>query len=390
MPETYSNRFARIMGPRPTSVQTENFPATIGAARAQGRLRGLLSTIQMDREARHEALALRKMDAALARQTSTEDLALAREQRMEDQFNRTQERMTASEEARNRHTALMEALTVKKATREESEQARTDAERARFEPIHRALMGETVPGVQVDPETLDTTLLVGDKPHSLPGRFVGPMLEKHYGYKYKAAGEDKEAVADATSRVSDLVRQSGVKLAPSDVTRLGKVAAKNPSLLDGLQAELEKEVELQKETARAKGLLSAGETFPWTGLKKDVRSRWNPARLFSDKPEVVTLGGFDEKDKPMLLPMDPDKAAKAGLPIVRKERGQYFVDDKAVEVPKPLGALLDRLQPRATTPTAAPSATASPQQFQEGDRRRSRSTGRTQVYKMGEWIDEGT
>jgi hypothetical protein len=277
---------------------------------------------------------------------------------MANQFGQTQERLAASEEARNRHTALMEALTVKKATREEAEQGRTDAERARFEPIHRALMGETVPGVQVDPETLDTTLLVGDKPHSLPGRFVGPMLEKHYGYKYKAAGEDKTAVADATSRVSDIVRQTGVKLAPSEITQLGKVAAVNPSLLDGLQAELEKEAELQKETMRAKGLLSAGETFPWTGLKKDVRSGWNPASWFTDKPEVVTLGGFDEKNKPMLLPMDPDKATKAGLPIVRKERGQYFVDDKAVEVPKPLGSLMNRLQPRATTVPAA--TTASP------------------------------
>lgn len=347
MPETYSQRFDRIMGPRQTSTQTASFPPTLGAARAQGRLKGLLSTVQMDREARREELALRKLDDAIARQTS-----------VEDRFNRTQERLAESEAARNRHTALMEALTVKKATREEAEQERTDSERARFDPIHRALMGEAVPGVQVNPETLDTTLLVGNKTHSLPGRFVGPMLEKHYGYKYKTpAGEDKEAVAEATSRVSDLVRQTGVKLNPSDVTRLGKVAATNPSLLDSMQMELEKEAGAQKETARAKGLLSAAETYPWTGLKKDVRSGWNPASWFTDKPEVVTLGGFNEKGEPMLMPMDPDKAKKSGLPIVRKEQGGYFLNDSPVTMPKPLGPILDRIQPRPSV-TNAPAASA--------------------------------
>jgi hypothetical protein len=357
----------------------------------------------MDREARHEALALRKMDAALARQTSTEDLALAREQRMEDQFNRNQERMTASEEARNRHTALMEALTVKKATREEAEQARTDAERARFEPIHRALMGETVPGVQVDPETLDTTLLVGDKPHSLPGHFVGPMLEKHYGYKYKApAGEDKEAVADATSRVSDLVRQSGVKLAPSDVTRLGKVAAQNPSLLDGLQAELEKEKDFQRQSRNVETLQ---KTLPSLAVPPSIQEQVKPGffrkamsisplgalanRFYRPDPTVMTMGDFIDGE-PDLLTMKLSKAKKMERGIITKRDKGYFLDNEPIAPPKPLGALLDRLQPRATTPTAAPSATASPQQFQEGDRRRSRSTGRTQVYKMGEWIDEGT
>ncbi len=359
MPESYSQRFDRIMGPRPvaTSLLDEG-PPTVRAARSSGRLKGLLTTTQMARQARQDALDTAWKTATFARQAAQEDLARQREDRMASQFGATQARLAASEEARNRHTALMESLTAKKAGREEEEYQRNVGERNRIEPIYKALLGESVPGVEVDPETLDTKLMVGGKIQSLPGRFVGPMLEKHFGFKYKApSGEDKQGVAEMTVTVNSLAAESGYKLDPTTKAALVKVIAKNPALLDALPDELAARANWQKETDRTKKLTGLLDATDFTKLPKDTRPWYNPASLFTDKPAVMALKGFTDKNEPNIEPMDVDEAKKQGYGLIQKKPTGYYLNDEPVAPPKPLGSLLDRLQPApAMAPAVEPTS----------------------------------
>ena len=279
-------------------------------------------------------------------------------------------RLLELDKANAAHQKFMEKLAEEKAARDAAKSERESAketlemeERSRFEPIWRSVQGERVPGVQVDPETFDTTIIVGGKPAVIPGDFVMQGINKHYGYKLKPA-KSAEDVAAAKASVADMVRQSGVKLAPSEVSAMGQAAAKNPSLLDALPDALTQEAEFQKEQSRAKGLISAGETYSWGKVPKDVRSGWNPASWFTDRPGKVGLMGFDEKGNPLLknLTLEEEEKGEAKGIFSRGPNGTYLLDGNPVVMPESPGPILRRVQPRAAPETAPVPAASAPVQ----------------------------
>jgi hypothetical protein len=196
------------------------------------------------------------------------------------------------------------------------------------------------------------------------------MLSTERGLLLKGDKEgDKIDVASATANISDMVRQTGANLKPSEIANLGKVASRNPALLDSLQGELEKEVAYQKESARAKGLLAGAEKWPWD---KVPQGGW-----FSE-PQVVGLTGYDEKNNPMLQNMTREDAKKQGAGIVSRSAGGIMLDGKPVQAPKAMGPLLQRLQPKAK---AASTGEIVERRLKDG------STVRVQRMPDGTWAE---
>lgn len=399
MPESYQQRFDRIMRRQPALMEEEPASPVVAAGRASGRLRGLMSRMQLERQARQEELASQRFAAQLARQDAQERLAAEREARMADQFRTTQDRMAQDAASRTAHQQFLERLAglqnereAKKAERADAEYSREDAERKRFEPIFRALSGETVPGVKVNPDTFDTTIEMEGKTHPIRGAYVEAMLQKHFGYKIPKTSLDPAAVAGAVSAVSDMARQSGAKLSATDIQNIGKFAAKNPSLLATLPDELEKEATFQKESGRTGELLRSLQDFNWASLPKDTRSGWNPASWFTDKPAALALTGFDEKNRPALLPMDVDKAKKSGFRIISKAEDGFRMDNQPIRKPSAPGPLIQRLIPaEASTPVEVPTTQVqAPSAVSDVKRMRLRNGEFVNVRKdptTGKWVE---
>jgi len=158
--------------------------------------------------------------------------------------------------------------------------------------------------------------------------------------------EERLTVSMNAANIADMLRKSGVKLSAQEVGALAKATVREPGLLSALPDELQAESKYLTEAARARNLLKQAENYPWSSMPTDTRP-WYMS--LGDKPAVLAVTGFDEKNMPSLLPMDADDAKKEERAIVGRAGGGYTLNGQPLQPPKPMGPLLQRLkiQPQA-------------------------------------------